>query len=79
MKLYLYTNADSPVSGAYHSGGGVVVITDGDPDQVWLDTYPEERVEYWDDKPEPLGAPDFVCETDSTEERVFVFPDAGCC
>ena len=73
MKLYLYQVALSPVTNNWHDGGGVVVITDGDPDAVWL-----KSNEGWD-AATALGTPDLVLETDATQEQVFVFPDAGCC
>lgn len=80
-KLYIYEMVDccEPGSGAYHEQGGLVVITDGYPnDAVPRGTGNRFKV----DGEEKFGLPeaDFVVEVpDDTPEQVFVFPDSGCC
>lgn len=58
----------------YHSNGGLLIVTDRDP----LDVYNANLDNYLLSK-DALPEPDFVYPIDSDEERVVVFPDAGCC
>jgi hypothetical protein len=91
-KLYVYENVD-PVSTNYHSGGGVVIVTDREPEEAWADyvrdAFPittDDRNYDRIDKHEQerffdgLTAPQFIAElAEDTPEMVTVFPDSGCC
>jgi hypothetical protein len=78
MKIFIWENV-SHVSDSYHGGGGVAVVA------ATL-----ERARELLPSPKPYGedvkrceahdvAPTATYETTASEERVFVFPDAGCC
>lgn len=84
MKVYVYPYMEK-LTDNYHSGGGAVVMTDRDPKIVLQEhrqkthdsdnaDVPCPQVEFPDDEPPPT-----VFESDATEEKVFIFPDAGCC
>lgn len=82
MKTYIYKYL-SNVSNNYHSGGGVVIITDIDPQDEW-DEYATNvnlSLEDWEDpiNKQALPEPDMSFTCDATEKAVFVFEDAGCC
>lgn len=82
-KLYVYENAECAVSTGYHEGGGVIVITAGDPCEAWRASGDYASVTgkygYPDDKGE-LGEPDHVIPVpDDTDDLVVAFPDQGCC
>lgn len=80
MKLYIFEGVNW-LTQNYHDGGGAVVITDGDPIEV-LDQEREKNKWHPDDEMQPLEVfDDFitVLETDATEEKVYIFPNAGCC
>lgn len=69
-KLYIYEEAACDVTDSYHGGGGVVIITAGDPQEAW-----EAGNNAGD-----LGDPDRVIEVPATEnDAVIIFPDSGCC
>lgn len=82
MKLYLY-NYIEDLTNSYHSGGGLVIITDGEPKF----SRPAEDPWYWDeeeDGPMPmeevaLPEPTLVLDVPDAEPGVYVFPDSGCC
>lgn len=77
MKLYVY-NYVGGMTNNWHSGAGVMMITDRDPVEV-LREHAIKGDPVYDDPFEDPEKPDFVMDVDSDEERVFVFPDAGCC
>lgn len=68
--LYIYEYVEG-VTENWHSGGGVLIITSGDPQAAWDAS----------DRPDTnLGAVDRVVDVpDYTEDAIIVFPDAGCC
>lgn len=71
-KLYIYEYVDD-VSNNYHSGGGLVIITSGNPSDVW-------RAERRNPDREDLGEPDRIIDVADTEaDAVYPFQDAGCC
>ena len=73
MLLYAWEYLED-LTKEYHSNGGLLIVTDRDPLEVYnanLDNYLLSK--------EALPEPDFVYPIDSDEERVVVFPDAGCC
>lgn len=63
----------------WHDGGALVIITDRDYEDAW--SY------YLASTDDPRGhirtkidkEPDSTYNVDATEERVFVYEDAGCC
>lgn len=75
-QVYVYEWVD-PVSDNYHTEGGLVIITDRDPQTVWN----EQNLSTSDGvKPGTLPRPDAVYEcTSEAAERVFTFPNSGCC
>ncbi|WP_067201191.1 hypothetical protein [Microbacterium sp. XT11] len=84
MKLYVFEYV-APVTRNYHDGGGLVIITDRDPLEAWRgsELYVDPRKHYgkadWAEADIDLSSPDAVYDVDADEERVFVFPDSGCC
>lgn len=80
-KLYIYEDLDE-ITDSWHDGGGVVIVTGGDPDEAWR---ADVAKRYEDASFQPkllteLGEPARVIEVPDTEEdSVLVFPDAGCC
>jgi hypothetical protein len=77
MKLYVY-NYVGGMTYNWHSGAGVMMITDRDPVEVLREQVASENPVY-DEPFEAPEKPDFVLDVEADEERVFVFPDAGCC
>lgn len=82
MKIYVFEYV-APVTRNYHDGGGLVIITDRDPMEAWRasELYVDPRKHYGkaDEADIDLSSPDAVYDVDADEERVFVFPDSGCC
>ena len=82
MKTYIYQYV-SNVSNNYHSGGGLVIITDGDPQDDWNEYVDNvnSSLEEWEHNFEQSTLPkaDMEYECSATEKAVFVFEDAGCC
>ena len=71
MKLYIW-NYLGGLTDNYHSGGGLVIVTDRDPNEAWREyTYKGPLTE--------LPTADAIMEVVSDKEQVWVFPDAGCC
>lgn len=73
MKIYVWEYLEN-LTREYRPNGGLLIVTDRDP----LDVYNENLGDYLLSK-EALPEPDYVYTADSDEERVVVFPDAGCC
>lgn len=73
MKAYLWHGIES-VSDNYHERGSVLIEASSIERARELAVIPEfvpmKGVE---------REPDRIFESDSTEEKVWVFPDAGCC
>lgn len=84
MKLYIYSDVNG-ITDNYHSGGGLVIITDRAPATVWrehVEALPKRSGLYPENlDPDALGKklPDLVVGIDERPERIFVFRDAGCC
>lgn len=80
MKAYVYEYL-SVVSEAYHSGGGAVIVTNRDPQEVWDEVRPTELEGHpVDGDLASLGEPNAVYDiAGAAEEQVFIFPDSGCC
>lgn len=86
-KLYIYEYV-SKITTSWHDGGGLVIVTAGDPSDAWRDEneriaaeHPSNRI-HLDPKYiiQELPEPDRVIEVpDDTPDMVMTFPDAGCC
>lgn len=73
MRAYIYDYVGN-LTDAYHSGGGLLVVTDGDPLEAFIAS--GEALDDFTELPEP----DRVIEVAPTEAPgVFIFPDNGCC
>ena len=75
-KLYIFENPLCEVTTRWHSGGGIVIVTDSDnPSDVWRISSQRESNDDGD-----LGDPDYVYDvSDDSPDTVIVFPNAGCC
>ena len=71
MKLYMWGNLPA-LTDRYHDDGGLVIITDRDPNKVWRDYSSKGPLR-------ELPEADTTMEVISDKEQVWVFPDAGCC
>ena len=81
MKAYVWEYT-SDVTTNYHSGGGLLIVTERDPQQVWDEYRTEPIDDYYADNEltVELPAPDLIYEvTGDAEEKLVVFPDSGCC
>ncbi|SEC54356.1 hypothetical protein [Arthrobacter woluwensis] len=80
-KLYLYEDVEI-VSGRYHPGGGLVIITSGNPQAAYvryLDLV-QDTAEYPRSARPNLPAPTRSIEVpDAEPDCIAAFPDSGCC
>lgn len=87
MSIYIYELVDR-ITMNWHDGGGVVIVTERDPQAAWSDrlrgiaaAHPSNS-DYLDDAKirQALPEADRIIQTPAGEvEQVFVFQDAGCC
>lgn len=82
-RLYIYEDVAPINPGRQHDGGGLVIITSGDPLDAWnayvdaeCGEYLYRRSDFTDELPEPGRV---IEVPDDTDDGVIVFPDAGCC
>lgn len=81
--VYIYEEL-AKVSGNYHEGGGAVIVSE-DPQKAWFKYWTDivaehpSNAEYEELAKEKLPEPTATYPTEATEEKVFIFPDAGCC
>lgn len=81
MKQYIYDYIDG-MTDNYHSGGGLVIITAGDPQETLNRDYERDWAEFDSKFPAPTlpEKADHVYELAGTPaECVLIFPDTGCC
>lgn len=72
MKVFIWENIEE-VSGRYHSNGGLVVIADNEVRAREIaNIVPGCYVH-------PEETPNYIRDVSDGEEKVFIFPDAGCC
>ena len=73
-KMFVWENV-SDLTGNYHDGGGVVVIADN------MDVARELLVKNGARKGCEVFKldPDYSASVEADEDKVFIFPDAGCC
>ena len=74
MKQYVW-KYQNPITTEWHSGGGLMIITNGSYQELWNKYFHDNGLEGL----ATLDEPDFVWNVDATEERIIVFPDVGCC
>ena len=78
MKLYIWNYLEG-LTDNYHSGGGLVIVTDRDASEA-LDAYNGDTRDYSSKGTlRELPEADTTMEVVSDKEQVWVFPDAGCC
>lgn len=84
MKTYVWEYVGG-ITTNWHDGGGLLIITDGNPQDKWNE-YRQEQIDNEEysadslrtDLPEPSLV--YACDFDSSSLfSVMVFPDAGCC
>lgn len=79
MQLYIWENVSEFLTDSYHDGGGLAIVAENLPRarELFLAkaTSPDKR------KCEVLSRdPDELYNVDAeAKEKVFIFPDAGCC
>ena len=79
MKVYIYEYIEN-ITENYHGGGGLVIITDRDPLDVFNEHVGERRADTGEPmRRDSLPTPGNIVEAVSATERIHVFPDAGCC
>lgn len=82
MKTYIWQYV-AGITDNWHDGGGVLIITSRFYNDAWkeyVDKYQTEKGEYENDiECKELPDPDLSYECSASEEKVFVFEDAGCC
>ena len=80
---YIYEDPTFSVSSNYHSGGSVLLITDDDPNAALARLLPYREQSWggpWGVREGEEFEPTASYELANPEpERLFVFPDAGCC
>ena len=76
MKLYMWGSLPE-LTDYYHDDGGLVIITDRDPNEAWDSYAPDEYPRKGPLREFPEA--DAIMEVVSDKEQVWVFPDAGCC
>jgi hypothetical protein len=76
MKIFIWQRVKK-CSAFYHPEGGVVVIAGCEQRAREISKNLDEYGDGCDI--DPLEKPTFVCECSAKEEKVFTFPDAGCC
>lgn len=81
---YVYEDV-AEISGSYHDGGGLVIVTDRGPAQVWAEFAAKYNAgtDRWGTQIRTSIAdltPDYFYPISvQCDEHLFVFPDAGCC
>lgn len=83
MNLYIWEDT-SPVSGAYHDGGGIVIVAESlDAARKLWDSHASDEDDYIfvrDAHKATEPPPDVAYHLAGVNEpRVFAFPDSGCC
>lgn len=94
MKLYIYKNVDD-ITVNYHSGGGLLIITEQEPIQClrhYFEIDRSARKQAGDDwylkdatqlcetwQNKSLPEPDYVLDVNCNSDLVVIFPDGGCC
>ena len=80
MKVFVWQKIENCTE-HYHSEGGVVVFAETEERARWLAN--QDRIENgWTEQGcriDPTEMPDYVAECPGADEKVFVFPNAGCC
>lgn len=83
MKTYVWEYVGGLTTN-WHSGGALLIITDGDPQDEWKQ-YRSNQIaagDDWDDQEsltKELPEPSFSYDCTAPFKGVWVFEDAGCC
>jgi hypothetical protein len=77
MKTYIWDNIKD-LTDSHHSSGGLVIISEKDWPIAWREHLINDG-EDWTTYTKKLPQPDLVFDCNHTEERVFIFPNQGCC
>lgn len=82
MRLYVYEYIEE-LTDRYHSGGGLMLITDKDPQEFYAEWVANNNASKsgWEDNypTTELPEPTYAVSTQATESKVFIFKDSGCC
>lgn len=86
-KLYIYEYLDK-LTQSWHNGGGLVIVTAGDPSLAWQERNARIASEHPSNRTridpaciiQELPEPDHVIPVgDDVPDLILEFPDAGCC
>jgi hypothetical protein len=83
MKTYVYDYVGGLTTN-WHSGGALLIITDGDPQEDW-NTYRLDQIangEDWHDNEgltKELPTPTLVYGCSGVDKQLLIFEDSGCC
>lgn len=72
MRIYIFDYVGN-ITGSWHNGGGVAVITDGDPEKVIREKLPDLNPDFSESEVTSYKV------VDGEEGKLFLFPDQGCC
>lgn len=85
MKAFIWQSV-APLTGSWHNGGGCLVVANSLPraEEILNEHREKNRIRGYDEDErfplDPLQAPSLVLDlAGEHEERLMVFPDAGCC
>lgn len=80
MEVFIWERVGK-VTDSYHCGGGLVIVDESLESAAasWLKYCEANNLKSDHDESTGLGPPDATYETPNAEQRIFVFPDAGCC
>jgi len=79
MKIFIWQRIIN-LTDNWHPEGGVVAIAENDKEaremirNAKMETYHTSKPCTIEDE-----KPDFVCECNAKEKKVYIFPDTGCC
>lgn len=76
MKLFIFQYL-APISDRYHSDGGVVCVAQ---DLVAArELIKKHMAQFTDEEPTPIEDPTAEYAVVAEEQKLFIFPNAGCC
>jgi hypothetical protein len=80
MKLWIWNDISEGLTSNYHSGGGAVVIAETRERAESLLRVEAPDLDVSDEDLHPLEPVDAIYDLwGKPDEKVFIFPDAGCC
>lgn len=79
MKLFIWKRVDN-ITDNYHPEAGVACIANSEERaRQLIKEYAEEARAQYEGDCGKCGDVTFMCEVLCDEEKLFIFPDAGCC